>query len=175
MRGAIQNLPAGAAIGCVNSPLGPFTAICSSAGLLAVRYPSSPSLAAPGAPDAVASKLLELTLGELRGYFLGSLRAFSVPLDLRGTLFQQSVWEAVRGVPYGEIRGYGELAGALGRPAAARAVGHANGSNPLPIVVPCHRLVGADGALRGYGGGLPIKRWLLDHERRTVAMNPDRS
>lgn len=165
MRGELAALPAGAATGAVDSPLGPFSVVCTANGLLAVRYPQSPPLAPCAPATSVAEALLAQALAELHGYFAGALRRFTVPLDLQGTAFQRAVWQAVIEVPFGETRGYGSIAAQLGRPAAARAVGHANGANPVPIVVPCHRLIGADGALRGYGGGLPIKRWLLDHEQ----------
>lgn len=106
---------------------------------------------------------------ELRGYFDGALREFTVPLDLRGTPFQERVWKALRTIPYGATRSYGEQAKRLGEPSAVRAVARANGDSRIAIVVPCHRVVGADGALAGYGGGLWRKRWLLDHERRSGA------
>jgi O-6-methylguanine DNA methyltransferase len=103
---------------------------------------------------------------QLTEYFAGERRAFDVAIDWRGTPFQRAVWEAVGAIPYGETRTYGEIAAALGRPQAARAVGGANGANPLAPIVPCHRLIGNDGALRGYGAGLGTKRWLLALERR---------
>ena len=102
---------------------------------------------------------------QLTAYFAGTRRAFSVAIDWRGTPFQRAVWEAVIAIPYGETRTYGEIAIALGRPQAARAVGGANGANPLAPIVPCHRLIGTDGTLRGYGAGVATKRWLLDLER----------
>jgi methylated-DNA-[protein]-cysteine S-methyltransferase len=105
----------------------------------------------------------------LDGYFAGACREFTIPLDLRGTPFQIAVWRAVLAVPWGETRTYREIAADIGRPAAIRAVGTANGANPLAIIVPCHRLVGANGTLRGYGGGLERKAWLLAHERATTA------
>jgi methylated-DNA-[protein]-cysteine S-methyltransferase len=105
------------------------------------------------------------TLAELAAYFAGDARTFSVPLDPRGTPFQRLVWDAVAAVPYGETRSYGEIARTIGRPAAARAVGAANGANPLPIIIPCHRLIGANGDLIKYGGGLEIKRQLLALEQ----------
>jgi methylated-DNA-[protein]-cysteine S-methyltransferase len=98
---------------------------------------------------------------QLRAYFAGELRSFELPLAPRGTPFQQRVWTALADIPYGSTRTYGQLAQQLGQPLAARAVGLANARNPIPIVIPCHRLVGADGALVGYGGGLANKRWLL--------------
>jgi O-6-methylguanine DNA methyltransferase len=101
---------------------------------------------------------------ELAAYFAGELRAFSVPLDLGGTPFQQRVWSELRAIPYGATRSYGEQAARLGRPGAVRAVARANGDNPVAIVVPCHRVVGADGRLTGYGGGLWRKQRLLELE-----------
>lgn len=102
---------------------------------------------------------------ELAEYFAGARRDFTVALDTFGTAFQREVWAALREIPWGETRGYGELAAALGKPGAARAVGRANGSNRVAIVIPCHRVIQADGGLRGYGGGLWRKRWLLERER----------
>jgi O-6-methylguanine DNA methyltransferase len=101
---------------------------------------------------------------ELDAYFAGKLRRFTVPLDLRGTAFQLQVWEVLCSIPYGVTRSYREVAEALGNPKATRAVGQAIGRNPVSIVVPCHRVVGSDGRLTGYGGGLPRKRALLDLE-----------
>jgi len=105
---------------------------------------------------------------EIGRYFDGTLREFTTPLDLRGTPFQERVWRALRTIPYGSTRSYGEQARRLGDPSAVRAVARANGDNRLAIVVPCHRVVGADGSLTGYGGGLWRKRWLLDHERKVL-------
>ncbi|GAB3433514.1 methylated-DNA--[protein]-cysteine S-methyltransferase [Actinophytocola sediminis] len=107
-------------------------------------------------------------IGQLDEYFGGERTEFTVSLAPRGSAFQQTVWNALREVPYGETVTYGELAAQIGRPSAARAIGHANGHNPISIIVPCHRVIGAGGALTGYGGGLPRKRFLLDHERRLV-------
>lgn len=104
-------------------------------------------------------------LAQLTEYFAGTRRAFDLPLAPRGTPFQHAVWQAVTSVPYGETRTYGAIAAQIGRPAAMRAVGAANGANPLPPIVPCHRLIGADGALRGYAGGLALKEALLALER----------
>jgi methylated-DNA-[protein]-cysteine S-methyltransferase len=102
---------------------------------------------------------------QLDAYFAGELTEFDVELDLAGTEFQRRVWEALRTIPYGETRSYGELADQVGKPGAARAVGLANGRNPIGIIVPCHRVIGADGALTGYGGGLHRKQALLELER----------
>jgi methylated-DNA-[protein]-cysteine S-methyltransferase len=105
---------------------------------------------------------------ELDAYFAGRLRRFTVPLDLRGTPFQRRVWEQLRAIPYGQTRSYGQVAGALEQPTAMRAVGHANGCNPVSIIVPCHRVIGAGGALVGYGGGLERKQALLELEARVL-------
>lgn len=107
---------------------------------------------------------------QLAAYFAGELREFDVPLNPAGTPFQLAVWRALRGIPYGATASYGEIAAQLGRPGSSRAVGLANGRNPLSIVVPCHRVIGASGSLVGYGGGLDRKRFLLDLERRTAGM-----
>ena len=101
---------------------------------------------------------------ELGAYFRGELRVFAGPLRPRGTEFQKSVWEALASIPFGELRSYGELAQQIGKPNASRAVGRATGQNPLGIVIPCHRLIGHDGALTGFSGGMERKRWLLRHE-----------
>jgi methylated-DNA-[protein]-cysteine S-methyltransferase len=107
---------------------------------------------------------------QLGAYFEGERTTFDLPLDLdAGSPFLQLVWRTLLGIPYGETRSYGELAASIGRPGAARAVGLANGRNPVGIVVPCHRVIGADGGLTGYGGGLERKRRLLDHEAAVLA------
>lgn len=108
--------------------------------------------------------LVEQARGELEEYFAGVRRRFEVPLSLQGTPFQQEAWEALRAIPYGETRTYGEQAQAIGRPRACRAVGMANHRNPVIIMVPCHRVVGSGGALVGYAGGLEVKRRLLELE-----------
>jgi methylated-DNA-[protein]-cysteine S-methyltransferase len=102
---------------------------------------------------------------QLDAYFAGTLQRFDLPLAAPGTPWQRAVWDALMDVPYGETMSYGELAARLGKPTACRAVGAANGRNPISVIVPCHRLIGSDGTLTGYGGGLERKRWLLDHER----------
>ena len=102
---------------------------------------------------------------QLDAYFAGERTAFDLDLSLAGTPFQQRVWQALREIPYGETVSYGELAVSLGQPGASRAVGLANGKNPVGIIVPCHRVIGANGSMTGYGGGLDRKRWLLSFER----------
>jgi len=112
---------------------------------------------------------------QLDAYFTGSRHQFTLSLDLRGTDFQRRVWQLLCQIPYGETRSYGEIARSLGRPGASRAVGRANGTNPVAIVVPCHRVIGADGSLTGYGGGLARKQALLDLEARVLAGKSDSS
>lgn len=107
-------------------------------------------------------------LSELRAYFRGDLAALdAIAVDLRGTAFQERVWSELRKIPRGRTASYRDVAAAIGAPSAVRAVGAANGANPVAIVVPCHRVVGADGRLTGYGGGIERKRWLLEHEEAT--------
>jgi methylated-DNA-[protein]-cysteine S-methyltransferase len=109
---------------------------------------------------------------QLSAYFAGESRGFDLPLATRGTGFQRRVWDALRAVPFGETVSYAELARRIGAPKAVRAVGAAVGRNPISIVVPCHRIVGSDGGLTGYAGGLASKRWLLEHERTAKAFPP---
>lgn len=104
---------------------------------------------------------------QLQEYFSGTRQTFDLPLDVSGTAFQQEAWAALQQIPYGTTLTYQQQATAMGRPAAVRAVGTANGRNPVSIVVPCHRVIGANGSLTGYGGGLPAKQWLLRHEATT--------
>ena len=116
--------------------------------------------------------LLAEAVRQLHAYFAGELRDFDLPLELEGTDFQLRVWNALRTIGYGETRSYAEIAGAIGAPKAVRAVGAANGRNPVSIVVPCHRVIGANGRLTGYGGGLPLKKRLLDMEALYVLGAP---
>jgi AraC family transcriptional regulator of adaptative response/methylated-DNA-[protein]-cysteine methyltransferase len=118
-----------------------------------------------GSPVPGPNVILEQTQAEMDAYFAGTLRRFTVPLTPAGTDFQQRVWKMLVDIPYGMTRSYGEQAVHIGQPAATRAVARANGDNPIAIIIPCHRVIGADGKLTGYGGGLWRKQWLLDHER----------
>ena len=118
----------------------------------------------PGKADWVRP-LLSACARQLEEYFAGRRTVFEVPLALEGTAFQLEVWGALRGIPFGRTVSYGEIARKIGRPAAARAVGAADGANPVSIIIPCHRVIGADGRLTGYGGGLERKEWLLRHEQ----------
>jgi methylated-DNA-[protein]-cysteine S-methyltransferase len=159
----------------MSSPLGLLFLARSERGLRFVDFLERRSLKrafaahAESVPDTRwEPSLLELkpVVDQLDGYFCGNRTSFDLPLDLAGTDFQIKVWRALCAIPYGETRTYGQIARALGQPGAARAVGLANNHNPVPIIVPCHRVVGADGTLTGYGGGLPRKRKLLDLEAR---------
>ena len=120
-------------------------------------------------------KVLAAAREELTAYCDGTLQTFSVPLEPQGTPFQQRVWRALLDIPFGETESYGHLARRIGAPNAARAVGMANGKNPIAIIIPCHRVIGTSGALVGYGGGLPLKRWLLEHEARCCAPERERA
>lgn len=113
--------------------------------------------------------LLRRTAGQLDEYFQGKRRTFDVPLSPQGTEFEQMVWKALQTIPHGETRSYGDIARQIGRPSACRAVGHANNHNPISIIIPCHRVIGANGKLTGYAGGLTIKQYLLELEQGAVA------
>ncbi|MBX5444189.1 MAG: methylated-DNA--[protein]-cysteine S-methyltransferase [Sphaerobacter sp.] len=123
-------------------------------------------------PIVDGGPLVEQAREELTAYFEGRLQRFTVPLDPVGTAFQRRVWAEVAAIPYGETATYRQIAERIGNPRAVRAVGAANGANPLAIIIPCHRVVGSDGSLTGYGGGLAVKRALLDLEARCRAARP---
>ncbi len=112
------------------------------------------------------------TARQLDAYFAGELKDFDIPLDMIGTDFQKIVWKQLTAIPYGETWSYGEMAAAIGKPTASRAVGHANGQNPISIIVPCHRVIGSNGRLVGYGGGLPRKQALLALEGASTQQQP---
>ncbi len=150
----------------VDSPCGPLTLVARDgalAGLYMTDHRHQPALETFG--PRVEPAAFAKTTEQLTAYFGGDLTVFDLELRPLGTPFQQRVWDALRDIPYGETVTYGELAETLGQPTASRAVGLANGKNPISIVVPCHRVIGADGSLTGYGGGLARKQWLLDFER----------
>jgi methylated-DNA-[protein]-cysteine S-methyltransferase len=150
----------------VDSPLGPLKLIATARGLAAILWDTQDPDRMRMSPLVARARhpiLLEAQR-QLREYFGGRLRSFTVPLDLQGTEFQRRVWTALLAIPFGETRTYGQIARQLGMPTASRAVGAANGQNPLSIIAPCHRLIGSKGDLRGYAGGLGIKRRLLDFE-----------
>jgi methylated-DNA-[protein]-cysteine S-methyltransferase len=151
------------------SPLGALTLLAGPYGLTGLAFPGR----AAGLNERDRDpRALAGAAAELEAYLTGERRAFDLPLDLAGTPFQQRVWAELRRVPYGENVSYSELAARVGRPDIVRAVGAAVGRTPVPLVVPCHRVVGADGSLTGYGGGLQRKRALLDLEARVSAGHP---
>jgi methylated-DNA-[protein]-cysteine S-methyltransferase len=155
-------------IGYASTPLGRVLVVTSGQDLVGLSFDGldrTPMVG--GLLDRDSEALVEVRR-QLDEYFAGIRRVFNVPLRLDGTSFQLEVWSALLAIPLGTVATYGEIARRLGRPAAARAVGAANGRNPIPIVVPCHRLVGTGGDLTGYGGGLDRKEWLLAHERRVA-------
>jgi methylated-DNA-[protein]-cysteine S-methyltransferase len=151
-----------------DSPVGPLLLAGTADALTVIsfekgrRVPQRPDWERREAPFREA-------LRQLRAYFKGTRRDFDLPLLPEGTAFEQNVWKALRRIPYGRTISYGELARRIGNPTASRAVGLANGRNPLPIVIPCHRVIGSDGKLTGYGGGLETKRWLLTLEGALAA------
>lgn len=154
----------------VPTPLGTITLVASPHGLTQVLFPGERGeRPAPHDEDPSCRAHLDEGSRQLREYFAGRRRSFDVTLDPTGTEFDQQVWSALREIPFGATMSYGELARRLGKPGAARAVGHANGRNPLAIVVPCHRVIAADGTLGGYAGGLDLKRRLLALEGVTPA------
>ncbi len=153
----------------ISSPVGPLTLLAVDGKLAGLymseqRYPPAPGLFGEPDPGSFAD-----AAGQLAGYFDGTRTSFDLPLAPNGTAFQVRVWTALQSVPFGATISYGQLADRIGRPSAARAVGMANGRNPISIIVPCHRVVGSDGSLTGYGGGLERKRYLLALERRIAA------
>ncbi|MGI9646225.1 MAG: methylated-DNA--[protein]-cysteine S-methyltransferase [Ilumatobacteraceae bacterium] len=155
----------------LDSPVGPLTVVASDAGLRAVLWPADgaggdrPRVPLPGAVEDDDHAVLVEARRQLTEYFAGERTEFDLPLDPVGTAFQQSAWTALRTITYGETISYGEQARRMGDARKARAVGAANGKNPLSIVVPCHRVVGSDGSLTGFAGGVETKAWLLAHER----------
>ncbi len=163
----------------MSSPVGELTIGATACGLRYVLWEreSRPIAEARDGRDggdersgAVAiSVILDATRTQLEEYFAGSRTEFELPLDPIGTSFQLAAWQVLRTIPYGSTMSYGEQARSLGDPNKARAVGAANGRNPISIIVPCHRVVGSNGSLTGFAGGIDSKAWLLDHERRVIA------
>jgi methylated-DNA-[protein]-cysteine S-methyltransferase len=166
-------MPEQIAVGSLDTPIGVLWIACSEQGVCKLAFPGAGAKAAldrwlaahtPARELTATSALLEQTFAELDAYFAGTRHDFTLPLDLRGSAFHQRVWLALTQIPYGHTMSYGELARTLATAKAARAVGAACGANPVPIIAPCHRVLGSDGSLHGFGGGLPVKAWLLRHE-----------
>ena len=150
------------------SPVGPLTLVSDQGSLIGCEFAdrTCTQVAASASGGGVGDDaVLDRARAELDQFFGGTLREFTVPLAPRGTEFQRSVWQALRRIPFGQTVSYGQIAKEIGRPAAVRAVGAANGQNPICILIPCHRVIGADGSLTGFGGGLERKSFLLDLER----------
>ena len=152
-----------------DSPLGPLTLVAGAAGLRALHFADHDERLDDG--DRCTALFAD-ALAQLDGYFAGRRERFDLELELAGTPFQREVWDALRRIPSGSTTTYAALAASLGRPAAVRAVGAAVGRTPVPIVVPCHRVLGSDGSLTGYRGGIERKRALLDLERRAMSAAP---
>ena len=149
----------------LQSPIGRLMLASDGAALTGLYMePSRKTQSTDGRSEDAAAPPLAAALRQLTEYFAGTRREFDLPLRLRGTEFQKRVWQELTEIPYGQTWSYGELAKRINNPSASRAVGLANGRNPISILVPCHRVIGADGSLTGYGGGLERKRWLLAHE-----------
>lgn len=158
------------------SPVGELILTASDSGLTGIYFPNRDRPAksradwieenGPGSESAILAQVRR----QLAEYFAGTRTTFDLPLEPRGTEFQRRVWDALRAIPYGTTTSYGAIARRLGDPRATRAVGAANGQNPIPIIVPCHRVVGAKGELTGFGGGIDRKRWLLEHEGALIGL-----
>jgi methylated-DNA-[protein]-cysteine S-methyltransferase len=154
----------------IESPAGTLLLAIGDEGLQLISFPDGRHARQPEPDWREDRKPLEPVIRQLNAYFAGKLQEFDLTLDPHGTPFQLSVWKRLLDIPYGETISYGELARRIGNPAASRAVGLANGSNPIPIVIPCHRVIGSNGKLTGYGGGLPTKEKLLALERKQLSL-----
>jgi len=154
----------------MESPIGPLLLAGDDSGLQRIGFPEGKNPPQPAPEWRRDTQCLRYVAEQLDAYFAGSLRDFDLPLQMQGTPFQLSVWKALRDIPYGETISYGELARRIGNPKGSRAVGLANGANPIPIVVPCHRVIGSTGKLTGFGGGLRTKETLLALERNGAAI-----
>ena len=154
----------------IDSPVGELRIIAGERGLRAILWGAEDAARIASIEDGDlvegSTPLLDMAVSQLHEYFAGTRRDFDLPLDPAGTPFQQSAWMVLRTIPYGQTMSYGQQARRLGDPNKARAVGAANGKNPLSIVVPCHRVIGSGGQLTGFAAGLDVKSWLLDHERQ---------
>lgn len=153
----------------IATPLGELRLVASDRGLRYVGYPTHTAKYSALDDDITSNDehpILKRAEKELSEYFSGKRREFNVPLELKGTVFQQKAWRALQKIGYGQTKSYGEQAAITGNPKAARAVGMANNKNPISIIIPCHRVVGADGGLTGYAGGMRCKEWLLTLEKK---------
>jgi len=154
----------------IESPVGPLLLVADEAGLRRIEFIHGRNPTRPDDSWRESASTFREIVGQLRAYFSGKLEQFDFSLAPEGTPFQQRVWKHLCDIPYGKTISYGELARRIGNPSASRAVGLANGSNPIPIIIPCHRVIGSNGKLTGYGGGLPIKEKLLALEARQLRL-----
>lgn len=154
----------------IETPIGPLTLVATAQALREVRFPNGRAAGPADGPADPDHPVLAQAARELAEYFAGERTDFDVPLDPQGSVFQRAAWRGLATIPYAETVSYGEQAWRLGHDGKARAIGAANGSNPLPIVLPCHRVIGRDGSLTGFGGGLETKAWLLHHERQVAGL-----
>ena len=154
----------------IDTPIGPIHLAATAAGLTHAVYPTRDHGMPAGDGSPEAARIVAETTCQLNEFFAGERRAFDLPLAPEGTDFQLATWRALRDIPFGATLSYGELAARIGRPSAARAVGAANGANPISVIVPCHRVVGANGKLTGYAGGLEAKHKLLVLEGRDLPL-----
>lgn len=156
----------------IDTPIGPLLLVSDGAGLAEIGLPQHGNAPKPPSDAEAGKPKLRAAARQLNEYFAGKRQQFDLPLHPSGTPFQLEVWGALLAIRYGETVSYADIARRIRRPRAVRAVGAANGANPLAIIVPCHRVIGSHGDLVGYGGGLPAKRWLLTHERRHAPVPP---
>lgn len=156
----------------LQTPIGPVTIVSDGTSITGISMRPASDVAGSATEWSEDDARLAECRAQLTAYFAGELREFTLPLAPRGTPFQKSVWSALRRIPFGETLSYGALAASLGHPGSARAVGAANRTNPIGIVVPCHRVIGADGTLTGYAGGIERKKFLLEHEAALTGALP---
>jgi methylated-DNA-[protein]-cysteine S-methyltransferase len=152
----------------LDTPVGRLVLVASATHLIELRLPRREGAPLPDGVVLEDNAVLAQTRTQLEEYFQGTRRTFDLPLGATGTAFQQRVWRALLDIPFGVTASYGAVAKTIAHPKASRAVGAANGQNPIAIIVPCHRVIGSNGTLTGYGGGMPMKQWLLAHERRVL-------
>ena len=153
---------------CYQSPVGPLVIEALPTALTAIHWPGHKANSAGTAEKHALPTLLKKTLSQLAEYFAGTRKAFDLPIAPAGTEFQTQVWQALGDVLWGNTLSYGQVAHSIEKPRAVRAVGRAIGANPIPIIIPCHRVIGSTGALTGFAGGLERKRWLLKHEGYSI-------
>ncbi len=156
----------------MTSPIGRLSILADTQGVVEIRFPNHVPGQGRSLPECTrqTNDIVERAIDQLQAYFDGRLKAFDLPLSLRGTDFQKGVWQQLCRINFGDTASYGDIAKKIGKPKAARAVGMANNKNRIPIVIPCHRIIGSDGSLTGFAGGLDTKRWLLNHEQSCASV-----